>query len=363
MNYPKIRTKEAISIILTVAIAHSILSMPKNLVSNVKSSILLNLALVFIVLLAVGFIIIKLFKNFPGSDILDVSEYLGGKTFKKLLGLFFITYFIISSSFLLREFCEAIKIVYFPMTNIFFVMLFFTIAVGIASRLEFSATLKTNLIIVPLVCISIIFLFLANLKNLNTNTLFPILGNGFYNTFILGLGNIYSFSGIIILYFLPPLLQKPENFKKVTFTSIIIFIIYLVLIVMSILLTFSYFMSEDEMLPLYAAARYIEIGTFFVRLESIFLLIWIIAFACYLSISIHFSMLIFKKIANIKETKALAYPFTILILSIALLPNTYSAAKSYESNVYPYIIIGFSFVFCILLLAFANLKRRKERNS
>lgn len=300
-------------------------------------------------------------KTFHGSDILDISEYLGGKTFKNILGIVFISYFIISSSILLREFCEAIKIVYYPMTNIFFVISLFIIAIAITDKLEFNATLRTNLIIVPIALFSMIFLFGSNLKNFSFNRVFPIMGTGFVNTFILGIGNIYAFSGIAFLYFLPPLLKKPENFKKVSITSCILFAIYLILTVSIILFMFSYFISIDEILPLYVVARFIELGTFFVRLESIFLLIWMVIFACYLSIVVRFCMLIFKKITNIKQIRALSYPFAILVLSISLLPKTYANAKHYESNVYPYVILGLDYFFCIALLVFANLKRRKEK--
>lgn len=276
--------------------------------------------------------------------------------------MLFISYFMISSSLLLREFSEALKLVYYPMTNVFFVILFFIIAIGITNKLNFNDTLKTNLIIIPFVLISGILLFIANIKNFNYDTIFPILGDGFINTFVLGIGNIYSFASITVLYFLPPLLKKIQDFKKISVISIIIFIIYLILTICTISFMFSFFMSEDEILPLYAAARYIQIGTFFVRLESIFLLIWIILFACYLSIACKFSMLVFKKITNIKEPKILAYPFAILMFAISLIPNTYATVKQYESNIYPYISLAFNYIFCILLLIFANLKRKKERN-
>lgn len=65
MNDSKIGTKEAISIIITIAIAHTIFSMPKHLISNIKSSILLNLVFVTFILIGICFIIAKLFKNFP----------------------------------------------------------------------------------------------------------------------------------------------------------------------------------------------------------------------------------------------------------------------------------------------------------
>lgn len=361
MNVSKIGTKEAIYLVLIITIAHSILSMPKYLIDSVKSSIILNLVFVFIVLLCLCLLIVKLFKNFPGMDILDVSEYLGGKHFKRILGTVFITYFILSISVLLREFCDALEIVYYPMTDIAFLVILFTIVIAITGRLEFSASIKANLIVVPLVLFSMVFLFFANIKNYSSTSIFPILGNGFYNTFILGLGNIYAFSGIFILYFLPPLIKKPEDFKKITVISVIIFAIYILLTVLIILFTFSFFVSENEILPLYAAARYIELGTFFVRLESIFLLIWIFAFACYLSIVVRFAMITFKKITNIKETKPLAYPFAILTFAIAMIPDTYAQSKQFENILYPYVSVAFLYVFCILLLVFASLKRRKDR--
>jgi len=359
MNNSKIGTKDAIYMTLTISIAHTILSMPRNILLNTKSAVIINLVFVCFILISISVFVVKLFKNFPGLDILDIAQYLGGTKFKKIIGLFFIAYFIISSSILLREFCEALKILYYPMTNIFFVILFFILAIAITNKLEFSATLKTNFIIIPLVLLSGVLLFAANIKNFNYDTIYPILGEDFINTFVLGIGNIYSFSSITALYFLPPLLKKAKDFKKISIIAVVVYIIYLILTICTLSFMFSYFMLEDSMLPLYTAARYIQIGTFFVRLESIFLLIWIILFACYLSIACKFSMLVFKKITNIKEIKVLAYPISILVLAISLIPQTYANVKQYEAHIYPYVSIAFNYIFCILLLIFANFKKRK----
>lgn len=65
MGDSKIGTKEAIFSILTISIAHTILSMPRNILSNTKSSVILNLVFVCAILIGLCFFIIKLFKNFP----------------------------------------------------------------------------------------------------------------------------------------------------------------------------------------------------------------------------------------------------------------------------------------------------------
>ena len=205
----KIGTVEAIMLILTIIVTHTMLSLPKDILTSMKSASILNLIYVSIIAIIIAYVIFRLLKNFPGLDIIYISELIGCKLFKNMVGIIFIAYFLVSSSILLRNFCESIKIIYYPMTDIFFIIAFFVIAVCIANRLDFSATLKTNLIILPVVLFSILFLFFSNIKQFTPQRIFPILGDGMYNTFVLGLSNLASFAGIAYLFFLPPLLKEP----------------------------------------------------------------------------------------------------------------------------------------------------------
>ena len=355
----KIGTVEAIMLILTIIVAHTILSLPKDILTSMKSASILNLIYVGIIAIIISYVIFRLLKNFPGLDIIDISELIGGKLFKNMLGIIFIAYFLVSSSILLRNFCESIKIIYYPMTDIFFIIAFFVIAVCIANRLDFSATLKTNLIILPVVLFSILFLFFANIKQFTPQRIFPILGDGMYNTFVFGLSNLASFGGIAYLYFLPPLLKEPEKIKKMALISVGITALYLILSVATLLFMFSFFINASEITPLYNAARYIEFGNFFQRLESIFLLIWILAFACYLSIASKFSMSIFKKLTNIETNTPLIDIFGLLILGLTLLPKNYAISQNLESKIYPYLVLGIVFFLGIGILILANLRKRK----
>lgn len=361
MNSSKINTIEAIMLILTIVVTHTILALPRNILVSTKSATILNLIYVSIIAILISYFIYKLFKNFSGADIIDVSEFLGGKVFRNIVGIIFISYFIISSSILLRNFCESLKIIYYPMTNIVFIVLMFIIALCIANRLEFSATLKTNTLIIPLVLISIIFLFFANMNKFTPERIFPLLGDGLYQTFGLGLINISAFGGIAYLYFLPPLLKEPKKMKKIYLISIGVSAIYLILCVSTLLFMFSFFIETNEITPLYNATRYIEFGSFFQRLEAVFLLIWILAFACYLSIATKFSMRIFQKITKIENKNELIDIFGLLIFGIAMLPKNYAISEKFETKIYPYLVLGIVFAFSLIILVIANLKKRKKQ--
>lgn len=363
MTKSKIGTFEAIMLVLTIVVTHTISSLPREILVSTKSASLINLIFVSILVILFAYLISKLFKKFPGSDIIDVSEFLGGKVFKIIVGITFIFYFLFSSSILLRNFCESLKIIYYPMTNLLFIIAMFVIDVCVANRLDFNASLKTNLLILPLVLASMIFLFFANMNKFSPERIFPIFGDGLFDTFVLGLGNIASFGGVAFLYFLPPYMKEPEKLKKVSLISIGLSSIYLILCVATLLFMFSFFIDTNEITPLYNATRYIEFGSFFQRLESIFLLIWILAFACYLSIVIKFSMSIFKKLTNIETKKPLVDVFGLLIFGISLLPQNYAISEHLEVKIYPCLVIGIGFFLGGSILILANLMKKKQKNN
>lgn len=360
MTKSKIGTVEAIMLVLIVVVAHTILSMPRNILVSIKSSTIINLIYVSILAIAISCFIVKLLTNFPGQDIIDVSDYLGGKIFKNTIGIIFISYFLVSTSLLLRNFCESLKIIYYPMTNIVFIIAMFIIAICITNRLDFNACFKTNLLILPLVFASIVFLFFANMNKFVPDRIFPIFGDSLFNTFVLGFSNLSSFGGIVFLYFLPPFLKEPEKLKKIAVFSVGLSAIYLILCVSTLLFMFSFFINTNEITPLYNATRYIEFGSFFQRLESVFLLIWILAFACYLSIICKFVMSIFKKLTNIETKKPLIDIFGILLLGIALLPKNYAISEKFETEIYPYLVLGIPFALGISVLILANIAKRRK---
>lgn len=361
MTTSKLGTFEAITLILSFVVAHTVLSLPENLVDAEKSSTLINIVFITILALIFVYFVCYILKKFPGMDILDISEYLGGKILKNIVGFIFIFYFVISACIFLRNFAECLEIVYYPSTDILFIILFFIISILVTSKLNFNASLRANIIIIPIVLLSIVFLFFANMQYCTPQRIFPLLGNGFYSTFVSGITNIYAFSGIVLIYYLPPLLKSPEKLTKISIIGTIISAFYLLFVVSLILFMFPVFVDLDEVLPLYTIATYVEFGSFFQRLESIFLLIWLISFVCYLSIIANFSFSILKKITSIKDVKPIISPFAIIALGITLLPKNYSFSKLYESEIYPYIMIGIVFFISFILLLLALYKKRKEK--
>lgn len=212
MNNEKIGFGEALCILIIVTLSHLILTLPKTIIQSQGSSSILNIIYVSIIVLIIIFFITKLYKNFRGKDILDISSFLLGRWFKFIIGLAFIAYYIFAASLLVSNTSENLKTMYFHNTPISFIVLFLLLAAGFINKLGPKAVIKCNLIIVPPIIVILVLIFLANFRNLSFTQIFPILGYGAKNTFVNGLSNIYAFSSISFLFLIMPLLKDYKRF-------------------------------------------------------------------------------------------------------------------------------------------------------
>ncbi len=355
----KIGTISAVMLTLSIVVSYVTSSLPRAFINETKSATLLNIIYITAIVLFIILLFCRLIQKFPGLDLLDISYFLGGNLLKNIVGSCFIFYFVVSSGLMLRNFCEGLVVVYYPLTSYIFVILMFIVAIAFVNKLGFNSTLNTAAIVFPLVLISIILLFCGNLGNFSFRRIYPVLGDGFYNTFILGLKNIGAFGGICYLYFIPSMLKDPSKLKKIAVISVISTGLFIFLCVATLLFMFSFFINADEIMPLFSAARYIEFGSFFQRFESVFLLIWIISFGCYLSISCKFSTHIFNKMFKLSDMKPILNIFLILIFAISIFPKNYASSNFFEIHIYRYLRIAIGFILGMTILILANLKKKK----
>ena len=346
MDNTKIGTREAITLLATITFNLIVLNISKIIIGYTKSASLLNILYLSILTIFFACLVCNLLNKFPTWDILDISKYLGGNVLKWITGISFIAYFIFFSGVLLNMFATCLQTIYFPLTKLFYIILVFVIGSVIVCNLKNNAVFKSTFIIFPFLVFNIFFIFFANINYFNTMGIYPILGNGFYTTFIGGISNMFAFQGLAYVYFMPPMLKEPNQIKKITVFSIIWSTFFLVLGIATICLMFHSLASADELMPLYSAAKYIEFGPFFRKMDSIIVLIWVISFMSYLGITIKFSINILKKLTYVKNNTFFSLLFGVALFSASIWQKNYAISTFFADIVYKYaffiLIIGIS---------------------
>lgn len=308
------------------------------------------------------YIVLKLFKNFSNSDIVDVAEFLGGKFLKIIIGILFISYFIIISATQLRNFCEILQLTYFPHIPISLLVLVFLVIAVIANKFGASSISRINLIVVPLVMINLVVAFFCISSRFVPERIFPILGYGINETFISGATNLFAFTGLSYIYFLQPLLKDTQKFKHISLVGMGISAIYLFLSITTLLFSFADVLSVNEISPIYLLVRGADWGRFIQRPDSVFFLGWILCMMSYISISIMLITTILKKLGNLNSKSALTYPVSSLLFIVAILPRGMDEIRFIENYVFKYFSLILLFVISFLILIFANIKHNKLKS-
>lgn len=363
MNDSKLGRIEAIAFMVVIILNHLFLNLPNRIINLYGSASLLNIIYISILAFIFLYLFLKMFKNFQGNDILDVTEFLGGKILKAIIGTLFIIYFLIMSSTQLRNLVSMLKITYFEEAPECFLLLCFVVVVAIASLFKRSSIFRNNVIITIVMLITLLIICVGVSNTFIPERIFPIFGYGFENTFFTGLSNMFAFSGFAFLYFLQPFLKNTNEFKKVSYISLGISSLYLFLSVMTLLFSYADILSSNELSPFFSLVQTIDIGRFFQRPESIFLLGWILNLLSYLSISMIVITTIFQKITQSSDRKMINYTFCVLLFSLALLPKGMADIRWIQNMVFPVMINSLVYGICPTLLILANLKYRKKHKN
>lgn len=193
MNEGKLENYQAIAISVTVMLAHIILNLPSHLIDSIGSSTILNLVYVFGIILIICYLVTKFFKLFPNCDLLDICEYVGGKTAKNIYSAMVFVYLLTISSLVIRIFAESLLLIYFPNMDLEMIILIFIIISVLMNLLGFKAIARTSVILLPVILFSIIIVFVSSAPSYTPERALPILGNGFFDTFIKGLRQYICF--------------------------------------------------------------------------------------------------------------------------------------------------------------------------
>ena len=356
MEIKQIGNFQAIALILIIVINHLILGTPRTLIAETGTGTILNMLYVFLLVLLLIFIINKLFNNFKGKDIVDISEFLGGKVLKVIVGIVFIIYFLVILSTTVRVIVQDLEIIYFQNISVYVLTLAILASIVFVYKYGSSAVVKCNSIIAPIVGIAILIIAFSNVQDFSLDRLFPILGFGAKETFITGASNIFAYSGLAILYFIMPMLKDSKIFKKVSIVSTILVGILIVGSVSSLVLSFPFIENINEISSLYVESRDISYWQVFQRIDGLFVFSWILALLSYISVVLFIIVVIFRKLTNAKKEFPVVLAFATITYVTTLIPNNIAMIRFLEDIVFKYTNIIVAIFLSLIVLIFANIK-------
>lgn len=351
----KIGTWEAVATLGCISLIPILLTLPTYDAESFGTATFAQTVYSSILTLFVIFILLKLFKNFENMDVLDVVKYGTGNFFYVICGFILIGYLFILCVLTFSEFTQNLQNVIFPDAPQEYIAIFFGISIIISLYLGIRGIFRTASLIAPLIGLGFLFMFIILFKYIDFTNFTPIFGNSIKDFWLQGITRIGRFEGVFYFLLISPYVKSQKKVAYLSFLQTAFLVLPTIFLLIGIL---PYPSIIENYFPIFELTRLISLGRFIQRVDSIFILLWILATFVYMSLTIHFLILYIQKILKLKYSGRLIPLLTMSIISASTIFVNYEITIKIRNflfvNVTPYIL-------CVLPIIFLTIARIKRR--
>lgn len=314
-NKVKISAMQLGILLIVTIIGVGILTLPRNVVeiAGPDGWILILLAGAFTMVLSL--VLYSLAKRFPTQTIIEYSRDLVGRPLSVLIGVIFVTYYVIFSAFCVRIFGEVLKMFLLPKTPIEVITITFLLATSYLVRNGLEGVVRFYEIMIILMFVPYFLSLISGAPQGDFTNMLPVFQTS-PTTLLQGTFEIvFSFIGFEVLLLFAPFVSNQKSIKKTLIIAISIITLIYIGSTVTVLATFGAYETKNLIWPLMSYIKSIQVpGAFIEQLEGVIMTIWVMFIYTTLATIYFAAAFICSKLSKTKEHS---------IFVIALLPITY----------------------------------------
>ena len=353
----KIGTWEAIATIGCISLIPTLLTIPTFTVETIGTASFLHSIYTAIITFIFLAIILALYKNFATMDIFDISNYVGGKILFLVICLITLLYLMISFVLTFSEFIQNLQNVLLQNAPQEYISIIFGVVITISVFLGIRGIFRTGSMVTPLIILGFLLMFFSLQSDVNLTNFFPVFGNNITDFFAKGFNHVGKYEGVFFILLITPFVR---NYKKVGYFSFFLATFFIIISLFLLVGIFPYPSIKENYFPIFELTRLINLGRFIQRVESIFILLWLLATFIYLSLALNYIVEIFKKMFNIKYSNRIIPVFSCIAICLSCMLTSHDLILKIRYFVFSYITPIVIIVNPLILLILACIKRRYE---
>jgi len=301
-------------------------------------------------------------KKSPGSTIIEITEQAFGPFIGMAVNIL-VTFqiLVVIGAVFIREFSEAmltITLRYAPISLIDAAFL----AMGLlGAYLGVEALARTARLTYLYVLGGLSILIFSLIPFWNFHNMLPFFGNGPKEVFLMGTYSTAGIAEIIIAGVIVQAMGGAKIFAGIGYRAMLLGFGILFLSLTTLVLTYSWPVSEEFTLPFLRLARTIYLGRFFQRPEAIFILVWGIVGAIKIALLLYTAAVSLARSLKLPEYRPLIWPLGLAMFILSLLPLDMPSVIEVDAVYIRSAILLPDYLLPLLILAVLWLKGRGAR--
>ncbi|GAA0435751.1 endospore germination permease [Lentibacillus halophilus] len=297
----------------------------------------------------------KLNTLYTKETLIQYSQHIIGFIPGKVIGFFYIFYFLHNESLVVNQYGEFVAGIFLPQTPMIVVNIAMVIVCGIAVRGGLETIARTAQIFIPVTFLLWIIIIVLLIPELEPNNMFPIMGDGMMPS-IKGAYILQSwFSLFIMVAFLLPFIEDHKKSLKWGMHSVTSVLFTMVITNLATLLIFGE-ITTRFFYPVMDAARYVSIADFFQHIEALVMAIWVSGIFIKTAVFYYVVVLGTAHWLKLDDYRPIVWPIGFLIIGFTVwAPGIQEISQYFATTSIIYSVL-FQTIIPLLLLVIAVFK-------
>ncbi|GGG13417.1 GerAB/ArcD/ProY family transporter [Paenibacillus abyssi] len=268
-----------------------------------------------------------------GSTLITATEEILGTFLGSVVNFAYFGFFFMITFIVLREFSEILVTDILPRTPLRIILLTLLIPVAAIAHSGIETLGRICWLTVGLIVASVVIMLIGGLMtHTEPHALSPFWGTGKSRVLTMGVVKSSLFSELLVFGFLMPRMRKAKEWGKAAWWCIAVSSVILFCTTIVYLYIFPYPSATRINVPLLEISRIIILGRWIQRVESIFLVVWLISIVIKLSVALYCTAATLSQMMRLPKHQPLVFPLAISIYSFAMLPPSVMTAVMWDRD-------------------------------
>lgn len=312
--------------------------------------------------LALFMILLFVMERVPG-DLYEVAEQLLGKIGARLITLYFITTFFLDMVLFLRQFAENTLLTAIPDLDISLTIGWYAVMAAIVIYIGIEPIASAAFIVMPLGLAALSLLLVLLYNKFNIYNLTPWLGLGLPAVLKAGVLSSSYYLGAYLLPILASAFQDRRTIRTAAILGVGLSSAFRTITFLLYTMTFGVAVGREKVLPFFEMTRLIYVNRFLQRVETVFILLWVIFGLATVAINLYISLYLMTRLFNLSSMRPLILPVALIAAQLSLMPSDIAATIELSSKMDMTLLNIGVFAIPVILLIATLLKGKRKAKS
>lgn len=308
-----------------------------------------------------AFLLLFVFRRVKG-DLYTVTEQLLGRAMAWGISLFLIILFLSDATLLLRQFAENTLLTALPYMEFNNAILWYIVNAVILCFLGIECIARTAYIILPLGVLSLFLVMAGLIPFYDINLVGPWQGRGWGQAFQSGILISGINFGVLLLFVLGPVFQNLRTIKRAAVLGLGGSTILKSLSIFVFTMVFGVNTALEKTIPFFEMARLLYLNRYIQRVESLFIVLWLIAGIMSIAIDLYMAGYLITRMLSLTTLRPLLPSMALLITGTAMMPPDIASVIMLDTQITTRLHNAGIYGIPLLLFAVTLLRRRRSRS-